>query len=149
MVIVTDMADPFSTVAAVVSFVDVAVRACKGIYAIVDEWKDAPNSINRVRQTAKNLESMLDTLRLYVLEYESSRLFREQQQLLPDVVKNQLRDIDSDLKLLSKCLSPPSTGRKVTQRMKWVLEEKKISLIVSRLDSRQLSISTVLQILAQ
>ena len=143
------MADPFSTVAAVVSFVDVAVRACKGIYTIVDEWKDAPNAIDRARQTAKNLESLLDILRLYVIEYESWRLFREHQQLLPDVVKNQLRDIESDLKLLSKCLSSPKTGGKAAQRIKWVLDEKKISLIVSRLDSRQLSVSTVLQILAQ
>ena len=142
------MADPFSTVAAVVSFVDVTVRACKGIYTIVDEWKDAPNAIDRVRQTANNLESMLDILRLYVIEYESSRLFREHQQLLPDVVKNQLRDIDSDLKLLSKFLSPPNSGGKAAQRMKWVLDEKKIWFIVSRLDSRQLSITTVFQTLA-
>lgn len=143
------MADPFSTVAAVVSFVDVAVRACKGIYRIVDEWKDAPNAINRARQSAQNLESMLGSLRLYVNEYESSKLFLEQQQLLPDVVRNQLRDIDSDLKVLSKCLSPPSTGGKRVQRMKWVLDEKKVSEIVRRLDSRQMSVSTVLQILGQ
>ncbi|KAG6989773.1 amidase [Physcia stellaris] len=80
------MADPFSTVAAVVSFVDVTVRACKGIYTLVDEWKDAPNAINRARQSAQNLESTLGSLRRYVNEYESSKLFLEQQQLLPDVL---------------------------------------------------------------
>ena len=143
------MADPFSTVAAVVSFVDVAVRACKGIYTLVDEWKDAPNAINRARQSAQNLESTLGSLRRYVNEYESSKLFLEQQQLLPDVVKTQLRDIDSDLKLLSKCLSPSSTRGKRVQRIKWVLDEKKVSEIVRRLDSRQMSVSTVLQILGQ
>lgn len=143
------MADLFSTVAAVVSFADVTIRACKGIHTLVDEWKDAPNAIHRVRQTAQNLESMLDSLRLYVIEYESSKLFLEQQQLLPDIVKNQLRDIDSDLKLLPKCLWPPSTGGKLAKRMKWVLDEKKVSVILNRLNSRQTSVTTVLQILGQ
>ena len=92
---------------------------------------------------------MLDILRLYVIEYESSRLFREQQQLLPDVVKNQLRDISSDLSLLTRFLWPANTAGKLGQKLKWVLDEKKIWEILRRLDSRQLSISTVLQILAQ
>ncbi|KAL9003322.1 MAG: hypothetical protein Q9188_003798 [Gyalolechia gomerana] len=98
------MADPFSTVATVVSFADVTIRACKGIRAVIDIWKDAPNTTQHLPQTLQNQQFMLESLRLYVVEYESSKLFVEQHQLLPLVIKNVLRDISSDLNsLLDTC----------------------------------------------
>ncbi|KAL8793251.1 MAG: hypothetical protein Q9195_004187 [Heterodermia aff. obscurata] len=143
------MADPFSTVAAVVSFADVTIRACKVIYEVVGSWKDAPNAIQRLRQTLQNLESMLGSLRRYVVEYESSKLFLEQHQLLPEVVKNELPEIDLEIQFLKGCLSPVGTQRNIRQRIRRIIDEKKILAVVSRLNSRQAIITTSLQILAQ
>lgn len=142
------MPDPISTVAAIVSFADVAVRTCKGIRAMLDSWKDFPNAIQRVRQTVQNLESVLGSLRQYVVEYQSSKLCREQHQLLPDVVKTELRDIDLDLRLLQQYLPPGAQG-KARQKIKWVFDEKKILAVISRLDSRQIAVITGLQVHAQ
>ena len=143
------MTDPFSTVAAVVSFADVTIRACKAIYEVVGSWKDAPNAIQRLQQTVQNLESMLGSLRLYVVEYESSKLFLEQHQLLPEVVKNELPEIDLEIKFLKGCLSPAGSQRSIKQRIRRMIDEKKILAVVRRLNSRQAIITTTLQILTQ
>ena len=143
------MADAFSTVAAVVSFADVTIRACKVIYEVVGSWKDAPNAIQRLRQTVQNLEFMLGSLRLYVVEYESSKLCLEQHQLLPEVVKNELLEIDLEIKFLKGCLSPAGIQRNIKQRIRRMIDEKKILAVVSRLNSRQAIITTALQILGQ
>ena len=131
------------------SFADVTIRACKGIYEVVGSWKDAPNAIQRLRQTVQNLELMSGSLRLYVIEYESSKLFLEQHQLLPEVVKNELPEIDLEIKFLKGCLSPAGNQRNIRQRLRRMIDEKKILAVVSRLNSRQAIITTTLQILAQ
>ncbi|KAI9805729.1 MAG: hypothetical protein M1833_005222 [Piccolia ochrophora] len=131
------MADHFSTVAAVTSFADVSIRACKGIYEVIGTWKDAPNAIQRLRRTVQGLESMSESLRLYVIEYESSKLFLEQNQLLPEAVKNELPDIDLEIKFLQGCLPPVGTQGNIRQRLKRMIDEKRIVAVVSRLDRRQ------------
>ena len=143
------MADPFSTAAAIVSFADVTIRACKGIYDIVGTWKDAPSAIQRLRETIQSLELMSESLRLYIVEYESSKLYHEQYQLLPEVVKNELQLIDKEVKFLQGCLPPAGTQGKINQRLKMMFDEEKILAVVSRLDRRQLTVMTALQILAQ
>lgn len=143
------MADPLSTAAAIVSFADVTFRTCKGIRDVTDSWKDAPNAIQRIRQTVQNHQSILMNLRKYVIEYESSKLYSEQHQLLPDVVKAELRDIDSDLRLLQQYLPPAGIQGKVSQKLKWVFDEKKVLAVVTRLDSRKIAIDTGLQIIAR
>ncbi|KAL8721473.1 MAG: hypothetical protein Q9225_001852 [Loekoesia sp. 1 TL-2023] len=143
------MADPFATVAAVVSFVDVTVRACKGIHALIDAWKDAPDTIQRLRQTVQNQHFMLESLRLYMVEYESSKLCVEQNQLLPMSIKNELRDITSDLDLLQQSLPPAGSQKRMLQQLKWVFDEKKVLRVGSRLDSRQIAVMNGLQITTQ
>ena len=143
------MPDPFSTVAAVVSFADVTIRACEGLHRVIDRWNDASNATQRTRQTLQNLQSTLGNLRRYVVQYESSKLFLEQRLLLPDVVKNELRDIKSDLGLLQQLLPPTGSERMFTNRLRSVLDEKKIHAIVNRLDKRQIAVNTGLQILGQ
>ncbi|KAL8654969.1 MAG: hypothetical protein Q9210_001176 [Variospora velana] len=142
------MAEPLSTAAAVVSFVDVTIRACKGIRAVVDAWREAPNAIHRLRQIVQNQQSMLECLRLYAVEYESSKLFVEQHQLLPLVVKNELRGISSDLDLLQQLLPPAGGQRKIHRQPQWIFDEKKIFAVNSRLDSRQAAVMTGLQVMA-
>lgn len=143
------MADPISTAAAVFSFADVTIRACKGIYEVVGAWKDAPNAIQRLRQTVQSVESMSLNLRLYVAEYESSKLSLEQHQLLPEVVKNELPEIESEIKYLRGCLPPAGTQGSKRQRFRRMIDGKKISAVVNRLSSRQVAVATALQILAQ
>ncbi|KAL8721444.1 MAG: hypothetical protein Q9225_001889 [Loekoesia sp. 1 TL-2023] len=143
------MAEPFSTVAAVVSFADVTIRACKGIYEIVGTWKDTPNAIQRLQQTVQSLESMSGSLRLSVLEYESSKLFLEQHQLLPDVVMNELPNINVEIKFLQGCLPPAGTQGNFRQRIRTMIDEKKIFAVVTNLDRRQVAVMTALQIFAQ
>ncbi|KAL8737156.1 MAG: hypothetical protein Q9181_001974 [Wetmoreana brouardii] len=143
------MADPFSTVAAVVSFADVTIRACKGVNEVVGTWKDTPNAIKHLRQTVQRLESMLGSLRLYVVEYESSKLFLQQHQLLPDIIKNELPEIDLEVKFLQAWLSPAGTRGKIGQRLRRMIDEKKILEVVNRLERRQVAIMTALQILEQ
>ena len=144
-----EMADPFSTVAAAVSFVDVTIRACRGINVVIGNWNDAPNAIQLLRQTVQNVQSTLEGLRLYVLEYESSKFFTDHHQLLPEVVKNEIRDISLDLSLLQRRLPPADARTRRTHRFKWIFDEKKVLDVVRRLDSRQIAVMTALQSLAQ
>ncbi len=143
------MADPLTTVAAVVSLVDVTIRACEGISSLVVGLKDAPNAAQHLRETVQNAKSALGTLKLYVSEYESSNLFTEHHQLLPEVVKKELLGIRADLDDLQEFL--PSWGNqwKIGQRVKWVLDEKKVVGVVLRLERRQTALMTGLQIVAQ
>ena len=143
------MADPFSSVAAVVSFVDVTIRACKGINAIVDSWRDAPNEVQRLRYSVQNIQSLLDNVRLYVTEYESSRLCTQEQQLLPEAVKNELECTGSDLRLLEKLLPPQGSQAKALRKFRFVFDERKIVAVINRLESRQMSVMSALQITAQ
>ncbi len=143
------MADPLTTVAAVVSLVDVTIRACEGISSLIVGLKDAPNAAQDLRHTVHNAKSVLGALKLYVSEYESSNLFTEQHQLLPEVVKKELLGIRANLDLLQKFL--PSWGNqwKIGQMVKWVLDEKKLARMIRRLESRQIALMTELQIVAQ
>ena len=143
------MADPFSTVAAVVSLADVMIRACEGISNLVVGLKDAPNAAQHLRQTVHNVLSVLESLQLYVSEYESSALFIEQHQLLPEIVKKELQEIRTELDVLQQLLPSSGTAGKIGHRVKWVFDEKKISRVVHRLDNRQKALMTGLQIVAQ
>ena len=143
------MADPLSTVAAVVSLIDVTIRACEGISSLVVGLKDAPNAAQHLRQTVQNVKSVLEHIKLYVSEYESSKLFTEQHQLLPEVVKKELLGIRVDLDLLQKFLPSSGNQRKIGRRVKWVLDEKKLARVIRRLESRQRALMTGLQIVAQ
>ena len=144
-----EMVDPFSTVVAAVSFVDVTIRACRGIHVVIGNWNDAPNATQRLRQTVQNVQCTLESLRTYVVEYESSELFIDHHQLLPEVVKSELRDISLDLNSLQQLLPPVDTHLRRTRRLKWIFDEKKVLTVVRRLDSRQIAVMTVLQSLAQ
>ena len=143
------MADPLSTVAAVVSLVDVTIRACEGISSLIVGLKDAPNAAQHLRQTMQNAKSVLGSLKLYVSEYESSSLFTQQHQLLPEIVEKELLGIRADLSLLQKFLPSSGNQGKIGQRVKWVLDEKKVVRVVRRLESRQTALMTGLQIVAQ
>ena len=143
------MADPFSTVAAVVSLADVIIRACDGISTLVTGLNDAPRAALHLRHTTQNVQSVLENLRLYVSEYESSNLFIEERQILPDVVKNELLGIRAELDFLLKFLQPSGTQGKIGQRIKWVFSEKQVSKAVRRLESRQAALLTGLQTVAQ
>ena len=143
------MADPLSTVAAVVSLADVMIRACDGISTLVIGLNDAPHAAMRLRQTTQNIQSVLENLRLYVSEYESSDLFIEERQILPDAGKNELLGIRAELDLLQKFLPQSGTRGKIGQRMKWVFNEKQVSKVVRSLESRQTALMTGLQTVAQ
>ena len=143
------MADPFSTVVAAVSLVDITIRACHGINVVIGNWSDAPNAIQRLRQTVQNVQCTLDSLRMYVIEYESSQFFIDHNQLLPEVVKSEIRGIGLDLSLLQRRLPPADTQTRRTQRLKWIFDEKKVLDVVRRLDNRQIAVMTALQSLAQ
>ena len=143
------MADPFSTAAAVVSSADVMIRVCNAISTVITDWREAPAAVQRLQQTIQNVQAVLGNLRLYVVEYEESRLFTEQQQPLPELVKQQLRDIHTDLSMLQQIMPPSGTQGKATNRITWVTNKKRILAAVQRLDSRQINLMTGLQIVAQ
>lgn len=143
------MADPFSTVAAVVSLADVMIRACEGISDLVVGLKDAPDAAQHLRQIVENVKSLLVNLQLYVSEFESSNLYIGHNQLLPETVKKELLEIRTELDLLQQFLPPSGTQGKLGQRVKRVLEEKRISRVVRRLENRQIALGTGLQVVAQ
>ena len=143
------MADPFSTVAAVVSLADVMIRACEGISNLVVGLKDAPHAVQHLRQTVHNVLSVLGSLQLYVSEYESSALFIEQHQLLPENLKRELLEIHKELDVLQQLLPSSGTQGKIGRRVKWVFDEKKISRVIHRLGNRQIVLMTGLQLVAQ
>ena len=143
------MADPFATVAGVVSLADVMIRACDGISTLVLGLKDAPHAVQHLRHTTQNVQSVLENLRLYVSEYESSNIFIKENQILPDVIKEQFQGISVELDLLQKFLPPSGTQRKIGQRVSWMFQEKQISQAIRRLESRQIALVAGLQTVTQ
>ncbi|KAL9598723.1 MAG: hypothetical protein Q9179_003815 [Wetmoreana sp. 5 TL-2023] len=92
---------------------------------------------------------MLGCLRLYVLEYESSKFFLQQHRLLPEIIKNELPDIDLEIKFLEAWLPPAGTQGNIRQRLRRMIDEKKILAVVNSLERRQVAVMTALQILEQ
>ena len=142
------MAEAFSTAAAVVSFVDVMIRACRGISQTIISLNEAPSTIHRLRDTIQNLQSVLRGLRLFVTEYQSSKVFLEHHQLLPDNLQKELLAMDSELKMLQRMI-PPSANGSMNQKFKWLSKEKKILDVAHNLECRQKTVVTELQLVAQ
>ena len=93
------------------SFADAMIRACNGISSIVASLNEASSSIRRSRDTIRNVQSALESLRLFVTEYKSSKVFVEHHQLLPDIVKKELLAIHSELVLLEQMILRQSKER--------------------------------------
>lgn len=143
------MADPFSTFAGAVSVFDVAIRSCKGLHNACHAYKDAPQEIEQLRDTIRNLESVLRNLRLWVTEYQSSRLATQYHEILPSAVNNCIHEINTCREELDNFLPNPDESRQTKERSKWVLRKRNIVKLQQRLEGQQKTLDLCLQTVTQ
>lgn len=143
------MADPLSTFAAVLSTLDVSLKACKGVYDTVHTYREAPLEFEQLRFTVKNVESILRNLRLFVAEYHSSRNATHYHEALPEAVKDCVLGISRTLKELESLLPRSDDSLQAKQRFRWVLRKKRFVELQERLSSSQNTLALCLQAIAQ
>lgn len=114
------MADPLSALAGVLSVADIAIRSCQRLRDLTSDLQDAPQSMQRFRQTIQNVESVLRNLRLFVVEFNSSALATEQHEVLPEVVVHSLVEIQDNLKRLENILAPDESNSNIRKRIRHV-----------------------------
>ncbi|KAM0799759.1 hypothetical protein BDR22DRAFT_279431 [Usnea florida] len=141
--------DPLSGIASVLSVADVAVRSCERLREFISDLRDAPQSVQRLRRTIQNTESVLRSVWLNVAEFNSSTLATEYHEVLPEAVERCLEEIRADLNLLEKLLAPGELGRDIGARIRHVLSKKSITDILGRLEDQQNLLSLALQSAAQ
>ena len=141
--------DPLSGIASVLSVADVAVRSCERLRDLISDLRDAPQSVQRLRRTIQNTESVVRNVWLFVSEFNSSALATEYHEVLPEAVERCLEEIRDDLNLLEKRLVPGELGRDVGARIRHVMGKKSIRDTSDRLENQQNLLSLALQSAAQ
>ena len=141
--------DPLSGIASVLSVADVAVRSCERVQNLISDLRDAPQSVQRLRRTIQNIQSVLRNVWLNVAEFNSSALATEYHEVLPEAVERCLEEIRADLNLLEKILAPGEMSRDIGARIRHVLSKKSITDILGRLEDQQNLLSLALQSAAQ
>ena len=141
--------DPLSAIASVLSVADITIRTCERLRNLTSDLHDAPRSVQRLRQTILNIESVLRNTWLFVVEFNSSTLATEQHEVLPEVVEQSLKEIQASLNELEHLLAPDESNRDMKRRIMHVWKKKPITEIVGRLASQQNTLSLALQSVAQ
>ncbi|KAL8942549.1 MAG: hypothetical protein Q9216_001593 [Gyalolechia sp. 2 TL-2023] len=91
------MADVFSTVAGVASFIDVALRGCTVLYDSVRYLKDEPELSQRLRRTVQSVQSILHNLNEFVATYRQQQVSAGVINFLPDAVRRNGVRVHEDL----------------------------------------------------
>ncbi|KAL1635923.1 hypothetical protein SLS58_010028 [Diplodia intermedia] len=99
------MADPFSTAAAAISLVDIAIKSAREIRSLIASIKDAPNALRQVQQTVCEIQRLLEVVRPLVDAYRSSSLPHIDPQSLSSIHFN-VRSINEDLTTLRAVTEP-------------------------------------------
>ena len=141
--------DPLSGIASVLSVADIAVRSCERLRDLISDLRDAPQSVQRLRRTIQNTESVLRNVWLYVAEFNSSTLVTEYHEVLPEAVERCLEEIRDDLNLLDNVLAPDHSSGNMRKRIGHVWRKKAAEEIAQRLDSQQSTLSLSLQSAAE
>lgn len=143
------MVDPFSTFVGALSILDVSLETCRGLYNASNAYKDAPREFEELQYTIANVESTLRNLRLFTVEFQSSRSARQYQEVLPEAVKDNVHQINEALRELKRLLPDPNAARTTKERSKWVFQKKKVVELGRRLEERQNALNLALQSVAQ
>ncbi|KAL8928986.1 MAG: hypothetical protein Q9208_001429 [Pyrenodesmia sp. 3 TL-2023] len=143
------MAEIFSTIAGVASVIDVALRGCNVLYSSIHYLKETPQLSLRLRQTVQSVESILRCLDEFVAVYRRQQPSAGSPGCLPDAVSHGVVLIKAELDALSTLLPAPSASGQIRQRLKWVLDQKRVIEVVQRLDSHQITLTLALQSFAQ
>ena len=141
--------DPLSGIASVLSVADVAVRSCERLRDLISDLRDAPQSVQRLRRTIQNTESVVRNVWLFVSEFNSSALATVYHEILPEAVERCLEQIRDDLNLLENILAPDDSSGNIWKRMGHVWRKKAAEEIARRLDSQQSTLSLALQSAAE
>lgn len=141
--------DPLSGIASVLSVADVAVRSCERLRDLISDLRDAPQSVQRLRGTIQNTESILRSVWLFLSEFNSSTLATVYHEVLPEAVERSLEGIRDDLNLLQKILAPDDSSGDMWKRIGHVRRKKAAEEIARRLNSQQSTLSLALQSAAE
>lgn len=148
------MADPFSITAssfAVVGAADVVVRLSLECHRFLSEIKDAPEEIDRLRTSIKENRELVDTLMKHLADLRdpTSSISSSTIDLSPAInqTNSSVRALQRELNALLLLSKKYNGGNKTWERVKWVLDERKISKCLERLERTKSTLGVVLLLL--
>ncbi|KAF2875298.1 hypothetical protein BDV95DRAFT_460307, partial [Massariosphaeria phaeospora] len=92
--------------ASAIQLADVALRASREAYAFLAAVKDAGNDIRRLRDTLRDVESNVRSLRNYVSAFSKSQNAKEESEVLPVTITGALSGFHDDILALKRILPP-------------------------------------------
>ncbi|KAL8710557.1 MAG: hypothetical protein Q9225_007268, partial [Loekoesia sp. 1 TL-2023] len=143
------MAEGFTTLTGVASFVDVALRACNVLYDSIRYIKNEPELSQRLRRSIQSAESIVQSLNDFVALHRQQQVSAGLPNFLPDAVNHELNSIKAELDALSALLPSSRSSSQLRRKGKWVLDRKKLAEVIQRLDSHGITLILALQSFAQ
>jgi hypothetical protein len=143
------MADPLSFAASIVGLLTVAGRVVHSFADVAKTVKNAPKNCEQTRAEVAEIRGILSQLQLFILGVASPSTSRTSLIMVEHVVVTLVvcvttfSDLDRFVELLEKLKS----GR-VRSRFRWVVMEKELGGILSRLQLHKTSLSLILSILS-
>ena len=151
------MADPLSisaNISAVLSLLDVVGRAVKELYVFCAAIKDASKDIRYIAEELRQFTALLAGVKAAVEQRETSAL-TERSELSWFGVVEALQGCQSELielsVLLEKSMPKQQCGKAMNMlnKVKWVLNEKKVIRSWQRLEGQKLTLVTALSVLGR
>lgn len=150
---VHEMADPFSTAAAVLGVADIIMRATNTVFKLISSLRHASAEILHLRRRL----SALDQVVMRVKELRSTYLASNMFKMNIDIFRNidlELELCTADLYELGRLLAEPkgtpnSTLNRFGKAIKTVFAEDQIEKISQRIEKKKSSVSVLLQVLGR
>lgn len=136
------MVEPFSVAAssfAVVGLADVVLRSGKEIYQFLSAIKDAPEEVDRLQCSIGDTALLVENVKCHAQELSQSDSLTTttptsaSQMMLQ--IQSALRSLDRELSALVKLAKRYQTMHNKWERIKWVLDERKILKSLRKLEA--------------
>ncbi|KAK0662649.1 hypothetical protein DIS24_g1730 [Lasiodiplodia hormozganensis] len=142
------MAEPFSTAAAAISLVDVAIKTAREISNFITSLKDAPETLRQTHEAVCEVQRLLEDLQQLEDTYRKSSMAHINPQSLSSI-RRAIRSINEDLSSLRVKIDEPifntdSLSRRFLKSLRIRNKERSIIKICSRLEQRVLFTHTTL-----
>lgn len=147
------MADPFSTAAAAISLVDVAIKSAREISNFIASLKDASETLRQTHEAVCEVQRLLEDLQHLEDTYRKSSMAHINPQSLSSI-RRAIKSINEDLSSLRVKIDEPifntdSLSRRFFKSLRIRNKERSITKICSRLEQRVLFTHTTLSVLGR
>jgi DNA repair exonuclease SbcCD ATPase subunit len=143
------MTDPLSIVAsasAVVNMADLVCKSMKEMYTFIAAMKSAPKEIQLLGEQLLGLEEIVAKVKDY---WSESQQASDQHDTLPAFLSSLTR-FKTELEVLKKFFKSTSgADSSLGERLKWVLQESKVSQTIDRLEKHKTTLIATLAIVGR